>query len=81
ELLVKGIEDGFAGVFIRAPYILEAGDQVEILSKYEDKIVAARQGNLLTCAFHPELADNPRFHGLFVEMVEQSKLSLHKPAK
>lgn len=76
ELMVEGLDDDFIGVFIRAPYILEVGEDVEILSKYEDKIVAARQDHLLTCAFHPELADDPRFHGLFVEMVEASKKTL-----
>lgn len=76
ELMVEGVGDDFAGVFIRAPYILEVGEDVEILSKYDDKIVAARQGHLLTCAFHPELAEDPRFHGLFVEMVETAKKAL-----
>ncbi|HET7657072.1 MAG TPA: pyridoxal 5'-phosphate synthase glutaminase subunit PdxT [Bacillales bacterium] len=76
DLMVEGIEGDFVGVFIRAPYILEVGENVEILSKYEDKIVAAREGHLLTCAFHPELADDPRFHGLFVEMVEAAKKTL-----
>ena len=76
ELMIEGVGDDFVGVFIRAPYILEVGEEVEILSKYEEKIVAARQGHLLTCAFHPELADDPRFHGLFVEMVKASKKTL-----
>ncbi|HEX6922811.1 MAG TPA: pyridoxal 5'-phosphate synthase glutaminase subunit PdxT [Bacillales bacterium] len=78
ELLVSGIDGDFTGVFIRAPYIVEVGEGAEILSKLDEKIVAARQGHLLTCAFHPELADDPRFHGLFVQMVEDSKNSLHK---
>lgn len=76
ELMVEGVGDDFVGVFIRAPYILEVGEDVQVLSKYDEKIVAARQGHLLTCAFHPELADDPRFHGLFVEMVEASKKTL-----
>ncbi|HET7627731.1 MAG TPA: pyridoxal 5'-phosphate synthase glutaminase subunit PdxT [Bacillales bacterium] len=76
ELLVKGLEGSFTGVFIRAPYILEVGESVEVLSKHEDKIVAARQERLLTCAFHPELAEDSRFHGLFVEMVEKAKTQL-----
>jgi 5'-phosphate synthase pdxT subunit len=72
ELMVSGVGDDFIGVFIRAPYIIEVGEDVEVLSKYDGKIVAARERHLLTCAFHPELADDPRFHGFFVKMVEES---------
>ncbi|HET7580554.1 MAG TPA: pyridoxal 5'-phosphate synthase glutaminase subunit PdxT [Bacillales bacterium] len=81
ELMINGVDGDFIGVFIRAPYIIEVGPEVEILSKHDEKIVAARQGHLLTCAFHPELADDPRFHGLFVRMVEQAKNGLHKIGK
>lgn len=81
KLMISGVGDDFIGVFIRAPYIIEVGPEVEILSKHDEKIVAARQGHLLTCAFHPELEDDPRFHGLFVQMVEQAKNGLHKIGK
>lgn len=73
DLLIHGIDGAFTGVFIRAPYILEAGENVDILSKYEEQIVAARQGQVLTCSFHPELADDARLHGFFVHMVQESK--------
>ncbi|WEG12772.1 pyridoxal 5'-phosphate synthase glutaminase subunit PdxT [Pullulanibacillus sp. KACC 23026] len=73
ELKVEDVADDFVGVFIRAPYILSVGSDVQVLAKYEDKIVAARQGNYLTAAFHPELTDDYRMHQYFVNMVEQQK--------
>ncbi len=56
------------GVFIRAPIVAQAGQGVEILSEFEGKIVAVRQGNLLATAFHPELTDDERVHRYFLEM-------------
>ena len=57
--------------FIRAPYIEEAGPEVEILATVEGKIVAARQKNMLVTAFHPELTDDTRIHELFLKIVEE----------
>lgn len=54
------------GVFIRAPYIGRVGPGVEILARYEGKIVMARQGRLLTSSFHPELTDDHRIHQFFL---------------
>ena len=53
-------------VFIRAPWIEEAGDGVEVLAEVEGHPVVARQGNVLVAAFHPELSDDPRLHRLFL---------------
>jgi len=53
--------------FIRAPYIESAGEQVEILSQTEGHITAARQGNVLVTAFHPELTDDLRVHEYFLK--------------
>jgi 5'-phosphate synthase pdxT subunit len=50
------------GVFIRAPWIEEAGPGVEVLARVAGHGVAARQGDLMVTAFHPELAGEPRFH-------------------
>jgi 5'-phosphate synthase pdxT subunit len=59
----------FAGVFIRAPLIESVGKDVEILAKLKNgTIVAARQDNLLVCAFHPELTDDTRFHQYFLDI-------------
>ena len=55
--------------FIRAPYIEEAGPEVEILAQVDGKAVAAQQGNMLVTAFHPELTDDTRIHELFLSIV------------
>ncbi|GGB43206.1 pyridoxal 5'-phosphate synthase glutaminase subunit PdxT [Virgibacillus dakarensis] len=72
DLPIVHVANDFNAVFIRAPYILEAGSDVEILATYDDKIVAAKQGHYICTAFHPELTDDNRFMEYFVEMVEQS---------
>lgn len=67
-------EEEFAGIgripmtFIRAPYIEEAGPDVEILARVDGKAVAARQRNMLVTAFHPELTADTRIHELFLKM-------------
>lgn len=72
NLSINGLDEPFQAVFIRAPYALAAGPNVEILATYKERIVAARQGNLLVSAFHPELTDDTRFMNIFLEMVESS---------
>lgn len=57
------------GVFIRAPYVAEVGENVEVLARFDDKIVLVRQGNLLASAFHPELTADTRMHRAFLEMI------------
>lgn len=70
DLSVSSLPDGpFPGVFIRAPHIVQAGNNVEVLALYEGKIVAAREGRLLATSFHPELTADRRFHKLFLEML------------
>ncbi len=61
----------FRGVFIRAPYIEKVSPNVGILASFNDKIVFVRQGNILACAFHPELTDDIRVHNYFIEIVKQ----------
>lgn len=65
------------GVFIRAPWVESAGEQVEVLGRVgggaaAGRIVAVRQGALLATAFHPELTGDHRIHGLFVRMVRDA---------
>lgn len=60
-------------VFIRAPYILSADENVEVLSIIDDKIVAVRQENQLATAFHPELTDDLTVHKYFIKMIENRK--------
>jgi len=56
-------------IFIRAPYILEAGKGVVVLARVNGEIVAARQGNLLATAFHPELTEDLSFYRYFLKMI------------
>lgn len=73
ELMIKDVADDFVGVFIRAPYIIDVGEDVEILCKYDETIVAAKQGHFIASSFHPELTDDYRFHEYFVKLIEQEK--------
>ncbi|MFT8813593.1 pyridoxal 5'-phosphate synthase glutaminase subunit PdxT [Oenococcus sp.] len=70
---IKDVAENFDGIFIRAPYIKSVADNVQVLSTYEDHIVACRQGRFLACAFHPELAGDSRFHDYFVKIIEKEK--------
>ncbi|MCF7926683.1 MAG: pyridoxal 5'-phosphate synthase glutaminase subunit PdxT [Candidatus Izimaplasma sp.] len=60
-------------IFIRAPYIKSVGSSVEILATHREKIVAAREKNILVTAFHPELANNTYIHEYFINIVTESK--------
>jgi len=59
-------------VFIRAPHIQSVGNNVEVLATVGDRIVLARDGHLLGCAFHPELTEDRYIFELFLEMVKKS---------
>ena len=66
--------DPIHGVFIRAPWVEEVSDDVEVLARVEDgpaegRIVAVRQGSLLATSFHPEMTGDGRVHELFVRIV------------
>jgi pyridoxal 5'-phosphate synthase pdxT subunit len=58
-------------VFIRAPWIAEAGPDVEVLAEVDGHPVLARQGRILVAAFHPELTDDTRIHELFLNQVRE----------
>jgi len=69
DLEVEGAGDEpLRAVFIRAPWVESYGPEVEVLASYESHPVAIREGNVLACAFHPELTDDPRFHAIFMAM-------------
>lgn len=53
-------------VFIRAPWMEECGEDVEVLAEWEGHAVAVREGAVLACAFHPELTDDSRVHALLM---------------
>jgi len=71
----NSFETPLPGVFIRSPLIETAGPGVEILASLEEGSVAARQGNLLTTSFHPELTDDLRVHQYFIEICKSLKQS------
>jgi 5'-phosphate synthase pdxT subunit len=73
---VQGLEGpDFPAVFIRAPWVESAGEQVDVLARIErgavDSIVAVRQGALLATSFHPELTGDHRIHEMFLSIVRQ----------
>jgi 5'-phosphate synthase pdxT subunit len=69
DLLVKGLGDEpLRAVFIRAPWIERAGEEVQVLSEIDGHPVVARQRNLLAAAFHPELTEDLRLHALFLAL-------------
>ena len=55
--------------FIRAPWIEKVGDGVDVLTECDGHIVAARYGNQMVTAFHPELTDDTTVHRYFLDMV------------
>ena len=63
----------FNGVFIRAPSIAEVGNNVDVISKFNEKIVAVKQGNILATAFHPELTTDTSLHKFFVKILQQKQ--------
>ena len=58
-------------VFIRAPWLEEAGPDVEVLAEVDGHPVLAREGRLLVAAFHPELTDDTRVHERFLNIVRE----------
>ena len=69
---VKGIGEDIEMVFIRAPYIENVDDNVEVLSVVDNNIVAAKENNMLVTSFHPELTSDYRVHKYFLKMVEEN---------
>ncbi len=75
EAPISCIQHDIPMTFIRAPYIVSVGAGCETLATVDNHIVAARQGNQLVTAFHPELNDDSSIHQYFVDMVEQNRSS------
>jgi len=61
------------GVFIRAPSIEDVGKDVQVVTKFNEKIVAVKQGNILATSFHPELTTDISWHKYFVSMIKPKK--------
>ena len=77
DVEVDGVPGGpMHGVFIRAPWVEEVGDGVQVLARVAEgeaagRIVAVRQGSLLATSFHPEMTGDGRVHELFVRIVKE----------
>ena len=74
DVTFTAFDEPFHAVFIRAPWVEEAGEGVEVLGRVvggpaDGKIVAVRQGSLVATSFHPELTGDRRVHALFVDVV------------
>ena len=67
---MKGIGE-FDMTFIRAPYIEQASEGVNILATVDNKIVAAQYKNQIGLAFHPELGDDTRIHEYFLNLISK----------
>lgn len=73
----NGFADPMHAVFIRAPWVEQVGDSVEVLARIDSgeaagRIVAVRQGSLMATSFHPEVGNDLRVHSYFVDVVRQS---------
>ena len=69
DLEIDGIDGGpVHAVFIRAPWVAEHGDAVQVLAQVDGHPVAVRQGNVIAVAFHPELARETRLHELLLRI-------------
>jgi 5'-phosphate synthase pdxT subunit len=70
---ISGIGNDFRGIFIRAPTVISTGSRVQILSKFDGKIVAVQQENIIGTSFHPEISGDNRMHRLFIELITKWK--------
>ena len=75
DLDFAGLDDPVHAVFIRAPWVEDAGPRVEVLARVEagpaaGRIVAVRQGSLLATSFHPEVdGGDDRIHRLYLDLL------------
>jgi 5'-phosphate synthase pdxT subunit len=73
DIPVTGIEGAdFRAVFIRAPWVEEMGERVEVLAEVRGHPVAVRQGSVAAVSFHPELTADDRLHAWFVGLCRQA---------
>lgn len=62
-------EDEIEIVFIRAPYVVDVGNDVEVMCEVDGNIVAVREKNMIATSFHPELTDDLSFLRYFIENI------------
>jgi 5'-phosphate synthase pdxT subunit len=78
DLPFEGLPNPVHAVFIRAPLILSAEPAVRVLARLPDgTAVAARQGNVMVAAFHPELTLDTRVHGYFLNLARGNPTREH----
>jgi len=68
DLDVKGFDEPFHAVFIRAPWFGRVGKEVEVLAELDGHPVLVRQGTIVAAAFHPELTGDSRLHKMALSM-------------
>ena len=69
DVEVAGLDEPVRAVFIRAPWVEERGEDVEVLAELDGHPIAVRDGDTLAVAFHPEIAGDTRVHALFLDLV------------
>ncbi len=70
DIDICGLERPFHGIFIRAPIIANISGECKILARIGDKIIMAKQKNLMAVAFHPELSNDTRIHRAFLSLIK-----------
>jgi 5'-phosphate synthase pdxT subunit len=72
DLDFEGVSGGpVHAVFIRAPWVAEHGDSVQVLAAVDGHPVAVRGGNVIAVSFHPELTGETRLHALLLALTAQ----------
>jgi 5'-phosphate synthase pdxT subunit len=71
DLALDGDAEPLRGVFIRAPRVVDAGPEVEVLASHDGDPVLLRQGRFLVASFHPELTGDTRVHERFLDLVRE----------
>jgi len=72
DIDIDGLDGSFHAVFIRAPVVERAGEEVEVLAMVDGNPVLCRQGHTTVASFHPELSGDDRIHRSFVQRVSAS---------
>lgn len=67
DIEVASLLTSFHAVFIRAPQVIGASETVEVLARYDDNIVLARENAITVASFHPELTPDTRIHEVFIK--------------
>lgn len=74
---VQGLDgEPVQATFIRAPQVTRVGREVEVLARQNDRPVLVRQGRLLACAFHPEIAGDSRLHRLWLDSLRPAPVEV-----